>query len=446
MEVARLRTQIASVQAELEGASATGEAWSVVSVALLQLRSDADAAWNRMKEVVAVMGNRGGASYWAHLGMAEVYLIWELPDQARGEADAALALFPKSGPAYERLGRIALAQKKTDAAKAAFTLGWSAGGAARAPFAGLALARLEKESDAAAATGRVDAILAAHPELIEALVLGAELREAGSEKTALLQKAVARAPESGELAGALAAALESEGKSAEALAAWHASAKSHPADLEAWQAVARMAREAEDESIEREALAKVAELDPNVVDALIRLAELRTKVSDLEGAEEAWTEVLTRRDDDGSGFLARGKVREAGESYRLAMADYREAGNREAAGAGEAVEALALKVGLPKKALSGKTPDAVYGRVARVLGKAYEKRLKDTPQLGGTIAIQVWVEAGKVEEATVTEDTLHDPLMEALAYWLVFDAGFPRGKGRKEYTLPFTFDPADYAP
>ncbi|MDF1562062.1 MAG: hypothetical protein P1V51_03415 [Deltaproteobacteria bacterium] len=446
MEVARLRTRIAQLQAELEGQAGGGEAWAVISVSLLQLRSDADAAWNRMKEVVSVLGNTGGASYWAHLGMAEVYLIWELPDQARGEVEAALALYPATAPALERQGRIALARKKDEEARAAFTAAWSAGGAKGAPFAGLELARLEREADGPAALARVQEVLAAHPELIEVLVLAAELSEDGPEKTALLQRAVERAPESGELAGALAGALEGEGKDTEALAAWHASAKTHPADLEAWRAVARLARQAEDEAIERESLEKIAELDPNETAALVRLAELKGAIGDLEGAEAAWTEILTRKADDGGGHLARGKVREAREDYRTAMADYREARTLGHAEAEASVQSLAGRIGLPAKALQGKSPDQVYGRVARVLGKAYGARLKETPELGGTLSIQVWVEKGAVAEANVVENSLHDPLMEALAYWLVFDAAFPTEKGRKEYTLPFTFDPADYKP
>ncbi len=445
IEVARLRSQMDALSAELEGAATSGDPWAVIAASMVQLRSDADKAWNRLREVVAVLGDRGPECYWAHLGMAEVYLVWKVPGQAQGEVDAALRLYPGSAPALSWKGRVALARKATAEARRAFEAALAAGGAARAPFAAMALARLLRGEDAARARTLVDGVLAAYPDLVEALLLAADLRGPGPERTAFLERAARRAPESGELGARLAEALEAEGRGDAALEAWKATAEAHPSRLDAWQAVARLAHAAGEGKSERRALEEVARLDPKEVDALVRLAELRAADEDLEGAEAAWDEVLARRKDDASAYLARGKVREAREAYRLAMADYRAAKARGLPAAEAAIVALSEKLHLPSKPVRGKTPQAVFRRVARLLGPVYEAHLKTSPQLGGTLAVRVVVEDGAVVEAEIQEDSLHDPILEGMIYWTVHDAGFPRKKGRQEYTLPFTFDPADYA-
>lgn len=111
--------ELTRLRDDLEAAAASRAPWAVVEAAYAQRPEDADAAWNRLREVT-VMTAEDGPTYWARLGMADVYLKWEVLDQAKVQLDAARKIAPETAPALLRVGRLALAQEDPEGAAAAW--------------------------------------------------------------------------------------------------------------------------------------------------------------------------------------------------------------------------------------------------------------------------------------------------------------------------------------
>jgi len=442
IDIARERVQITSLQEELLGASVSGDPWAVVAYSKVLALSDADGAWNRLREVVSVLGDRGAPSYWAHLGMASIYMSWKVPDQAASEIKAALALYPQSAQALFLRARFSKESGSLPAYRQDLKLAVDKGGAKLAPYACLEwIALTQGDADQSANKALMGELLKEHGELLAVLTRAAELEEDPAKKKAMLSAALSLAPESLRLAKAYALALEAEGDLGAALASWAKVAEAHPNDLDSWRSIARLAAKLDDSAREVSALKKMVELDQGALESLRRLAELQLQNDDLEGADASWTEYLVRKPNDGPALLARGSAREAREALLDALKDYRAADEQGVEGAKDKRESLQTRIGLPDKAIRGSNPDAVYGQVARLVSAAYAKRLVTAPALGGTLSVKVWVEEGKVVLAELKEDTLHDPMLVALAFWLIHDAEFPKTKGRREYTLPFSFEP-----
>ncbi|RMG19595.1 MAG: hypothetical protein D6729_04780 [Deltaproteobacteria bacterium] len=444
IEEAKARGTLAALQAELEKAAEGRDPWSVTKAAWAQMPTDADAAWNRLHEVTVVDGDRGPPSYWAHLGMAEVYIRWKVFDQAEAQIAAAEKIAPGLWPARAARGALAAAQGHTEEAQAHDAAALeAAGGPGKAPRVAMALARLKlADGDADGARALVEGVLEARPKRADALLLAAELAEGDpAAQAAYLKRALALAPENLELRERLARALDAAGDPKGALEAWRQVAHGAPLKVQAWREQARLARVVGDEAAEREALEHVAQLANQDVESLRRLAELQLAADEPVEAEETLSRLIERARKDVPARLARGKLRVEAQDYRGALEDFRVA---EAQGSEEAAEArkkLEAELGFPGRVIEGKNPDQVYRRVASVLFEVYSKRLEEMPRLGGMLSIRVEVEGGRVVHAEIEEDTLHDPALEAVAWWTLMDARFPKRKGRQEYTLPFEFTP-----
>ncbi len=442
---ARADGSLPQLQAALDARAKSLDPWAVDQAAFAQVETDPETAWNRFHQVVVATADQGGAAFWAHLGTAAVYLKWGVLDQAKGAIDAALAVAPKAAPALTWEGRLALRRKQPDAARKAFSAAVdAAGGAAHAPEAAVALARLELDAGQVDAAGKLAAeVVAAHPDDAGALAVEAEVagRGQGGAKAAaaLLTKAVQASPKSVDLKVRLARAQAKAGEEQAALATWQQVAAARPADLATWRQVATTAKTVGDAGAETAALQKVTALAPKDTAALTRLADLQRAAGDNAAAEAALTRLLQADPKDGAARLERGRVREAEGNLREALADDRQAKAAGIAGAADAVTALEKRIGLPDRPLAGGSPKTLYRRIAGILAGAFKTRLATVPSLGGTYSLKIWVEKGRVVEEAVVENTLHDPVLEALAWWMVQDAHFPIAKGKSEYTLPFTF-------
>ena len=446
IEEARARGTLEALRQRLEAAAEEKTPWEVMRAAWAQIPVDADAAWNRLHEVTVIEGDRTPASYWAHLGMAKVYIAWKVFDQAAAQIEAAERIAPGQWPALAARAALLAEQKKVDEAREAYAQALeAAGGPAAAPSVAMALARLKLEAgDREGARMLAEAVLEAQPRRADALLLAADLAEGNPEKVAgYLRRAAELAPENVDLHRRLARALDAAGDAAGALEVWRKVARKLPTKLEPWREVARLARAVGDVEAEREALERVAELAHQDTESLRRLAKLQLEADEPVEAEETLSTLIERARKDVEARLMRAKLREEGQDFRGALEDYRAA---EAAGseeAGEARHRLEEVLGVPARAVEGKTPDEVYRRVARILFRVYTRRLEEEPRLGGVVSIKVEVEGGRVVAANVEEDTLHDPVIEAVAWWTLMDAHFPKRKGRQEFTLPFEFAPPE---
>jgi tetratricopeptide (TPR) repeat protein len=435
------------LQASLETRARSLEPWAVCQAAFAQVDTDPETAWNRFHQVAVATAHEGGAAYWAHLGMAAVYLKWGVLDQARTAVTAALALAPHSAPALTWKGRLALRSHQTAEAQAAFSAAVdAAGGAGAAPDAAVALARLELAAGHADAAGKlVHDVVAAHPDAAEALAVEAEVARRGKggpkAAAALLARAVKASPRSVDLEVSLAKAQAEAGDAKAALATWQQVAAARPTDLATWRRVAAAAKAVGDADAETAALVKVTGLAPKDQGALSRLAALQRAAGDNADAETTLSHLLDANPKDAAARLERGQVREAEGNLREALADDRAARDAGAKGAADAVSALEKRIDLPARPVTGPSPKAVYRRIAGTLAGAYRTRLKTVAGLGGTYSLKIWVEKGRVVDAKVVGNTLHDPVLEALAWWMVQDAHFPLAQGKSEFTLPFTFAP-----
>jgi Tfp pilus assembly protein PilF len=449
IDAARAQDALPALQAELDAAAADRTAWSVVQAAWVRRLSDPDTAWAHLREVTVTTGGQGGAAYWAFMGMADISLGWAIPDQARLQVEQALAIAPGSAPAVARAGLLAWEGGDVDGATALFAEALAAeDGPLVAPVAAVMMARIARDGgDVAAARGHLDAVLAHHPMRVEALVLQADLAtEAGdaASATSFLERAAGAAPRDTELRIRLAEHLSAAGASEAALSAWQVVTVHRPEDVAAWRRLSVLAAELGDPAVEAEALSRIVLLDADEVDALHRLARLQAEAGDVAGAVATYEDLLFRRPDDLAARLARARLHLDAQNLREAIADLREAAEGEGSTADEArvlLEEVAARVGLTGRPVSGRSPDAIYAAVSRVVQRGYRARLTERPDLAGTYSVKVVVRGGAVIDAEVVADDLDDPILGALIFWTIHDARFPAAGGVQEFTLPFTLGP-----
>lgn len=80
--------------------------------------------------------------------------------------------------------------------------------------------------------------------------------------------------------------------------------------------------------------------------------------------------------------------------------------------------------------------DQIYKKVSTSLNALYAARVKENPDLGGTLKIKVQVgDDGKVAAVDLMEDSVNDPLIAGHAYFALKDAQFPAK--RREPTFEF---------
>ncbi len=469
IEKARLGEELELLRGELEAAAAAEDPWLVVKAAFARIPSDPDGAWARLREVTVTPKGSKPAEYWAWLGMADISLLWGIHEQAALHIDRALEIAPGTVPALARSGLLAIARgMKAEGNAILEDVLTRDSGHRAAPEAAVMVARVDyEEGRLQAAREHLEKLLEHHPFHLQALELSASIAESEDDMKAAadhLERAVQVAPDAVDVAVRLARIRETTGDESGALAAWSEVSRRRPEEIEPWQRQAILARELQDEEIEEAALERLSLLDSDSDKWLRRLAQLRAGDGRYAEATDAWSEVLFHSPGDQEALLARARLFIGAENYREAIGDLREVVQRpgtpettdetsddDAEGlepseesverAQSLLEQISGKVGLPSRPASGRTPDAVYAAVSRVVNRAYRSRLDDLPALGGVYSVRVTVVEGEVTRAEVAKNTLHDPILEALIFWTIHDARFPVSEGPSEYTLPFELSP-----
>lgn len=461
VDEARSRGEIDALRDDLDAQAAESkDPWLVVQAAFASIEEDPDGAWSRLREVTVTPRGSVPAEYWAWLGMADISLGWGIYDQARMHIDRALEIAPGTTPAMARAGLLAIATgSKEEGAELLREVMESEEAHLHSPRAAVALAELELAGgrDDVART-HLEELLSHHPRNVGALLILASMAESEGHYGAAaehLEKALLVSPEDAEIAERLARLRESAGDSEAALEAWRRVSSITPDSLEPWKRTAELANELGEREAEKEAVRNIRRLDPSDHFGVRRLAEILTLEESFDEAREAWTEVISREPDDQEALLTRARILADSERLREAMADLRAvvrigedvdaAEEEETPSSPELVEEaeslldeLSREVGLPSRPVSGRSPDAVYAAVSRVVNRAYMSRLESMPALGGTYSVKVIVSEGTVDDAEIVENSLHDPVLEALIYWTIFDARFPHEESAREFTLPFT--------
>jgi tetratricopeptide (TPR) repeat protein len=299
------------------------------------------------------------------------------------------------------------------------------------------LARLAQAAgDESTARLEVDAALKALPAHAPALVVLAGLAEARGDlagSIALYQKVVTANARDRASRVKLARLLRQKGDAAGSRDQWQA-ALALKEDAETLMALAEAARLCGDMATEQKALERLSSVDPGSVEWR-RIAEIRVQAKDTAGAERALRQAISRDGRDAQNQLALGRLLAASGRVTEGLGHLREAGEIAAADR----EVLENRINLKKQT----NPDvaALQRAVGGLIDAAYRQRLKESPRLSGKLTIRVTVDAsGRAALVEVIEDTLHDDVVRACAYWNLKDAAYPAQKpGRSSFS--FTLRP-----
>jgi tetratricopeptide (TPR) repeat protein len=385
-------------------------------------------AWKAFR----ILGAEFPKSALGPIGMACVYLEWGILDQVDVELASALSIEPAN---WLVLRVRAMARERRDHL-----------GAARSDYEAVlrndpqcAAARVSKRSgDPLGARRQAEAALAVAPGDGSALALLAELAiESGERERAavLFSRALEARPRDRVLHVSLARLLAERGDLRPALEHWQI-ALSQEEDAESLQAVAEISRKLGRTTLECGALERLTRIVPSAVAAWRRLAEIRMAAGEIEAAEVAWRQVVTREPHEPSDHLALARLyRSRGEGLS-AIAEYRAAGP----------VALAERVQTEKRfrveRLSRRSIAELERAVAKLADRVYRDRLRESPRLSGRLRFQVTVDsAGAATIIDVLEDTVQDRAVLGCAYWNLNDAIYPKNRPGR-YQFSFAFKPS----
>jgi len=368
-----------------------------------------------------------------HVGMAGVYVSWNMLDQAERSAAQALEIEPDGwlallvrGGGYER-------KEKDEKASADFRAVLAAD--PDSPEAHLGLARIARRAgDAERARSEAQAALATDGGFAPALeLLGGLALDAGREAEAkeLWSKVVLASPRDRAARATLARLLAKDGDAAGARDQWKA-AVDIKEDAEGLTALASASRAANDAESERRALERLAALDPASADWR-RLAEVRLAGQDWDGAEKALKRALAADPKDVQAQLGLAQVHLARGETTAAVEALRAAGDP----GKPPLDPIAKRINLQK--LKKADVNALQRSVSSLVDRTFRARLPEAPGLSGVLQIRVTVDAaGAATLVEVLEDTVHDGDVQASAYWNLHDATYPPGKpGRYAFTFKF---------
>jgi len=376
---------------------------------------------------------------WALSGF--IYMQWRgFFDQADAEFVRALGLRPGFVPARVGQADVLRLKGKLPEAKTAYEAVLRDAPDWEEAIVGLGLT-LAAQGDTAGARQKLERALQIDPEDFVAIQALAKLvLEANDTDAAiaLYTRLVAFNARDRESCIALGKLKETKGDLAGAAADYEAAMKVAP-DAALAKALANVYRELGNAEGELRALEKVILLD-NDVAPLLRMAELKQKEKDLEGAEVALRTATERSPDDGAIRLSLARViRErddiigAIEAYRTAVAK----GAKEGEGELKELEASASLTGKP---IAGSVKKG-YEQVFQLLYKQFQVRRTTNPNLGGKLRVRVTIdEQGKATQVDVLEDTVHDGALGALVYFALKDAVFP--KKASSPAFEFVLNPA----
>jgi tetratricopeptide (TPR) repeat protein len=376
------------------------------------------------------------ASAWPHLGMARVYAAWRLWDQLDVELGRALALAPSSWLALLVRAQAAEWRDRPAEARRDYEAVLRADPGDVEAHAGLA--RLHRAAgDAAAARAEAEAALAAAPDHHPSLVLLAALAQERGDAAAArasLERATRAAPRDRETRIALAKLLRDAGEGEAASEQWR-EAVGLREDAASLRELAELTRQANDRAGERRALERLVQVDPRPAVAWRRLAELRRLDGDEPGAGEALEKTLERDGSDGASRVALARLLLARADAAAALRELRVAGE-----AGEADRA-ALERRLHLEKLTSADVNGLQRALGHLVDRTYRDRLAEAPRLSGLIRLRATVDAdGVARQVEVLEDTIHDDLVRACAYWNLKDATYPKEKPAR-YGFTFSFRP-----
>ncbi len=372
---------------------------------------------------------------WGRIGIARIYLAWSTFDQVGAEVEEALRIAPGNWIAV--LLRAQADERRDHVAEARADYAAVLRADPENPEAHLGVARiLRRAGDLQGARREAQAALRSAPDHPAALALLAALAlDLGGrdEAASLLGRAAAASAGDFDAHVRLAKLMAETGNAAGAVAQWRAAVavREDPAAL---RARADAARAAEDADAEAFAVGRLVAVEPQSAESWRRLGEIKIAVRDLEGAQVALEKALERDRADAAAHLWLGRVLATRDDRVRALGELR------AAGAAGSADRAMLERELNVERVARDDVQAVQRAVGALIDRTYRARIRESPALSGALALRVTVDGrGAASAVEVIEDTLHDDVLRASAYWNLKDAGYPKKPGR--YAFRFAFRP-----
>jgi tetratricopeptide (TPR) repeat protein len=400
--------------------------------------ADDDEAWKAFHAIIMDYAKY----YWAHAGMAMIYARWKVRDQCEKETNLMLDLAPDitftytiRGDLYRNIGENQLALRDYSTALRADPSDADA-------RVGLALTH-RALGDTSTFRSELERALQDVPTQYEAALNLALLLDDANDQAAALAAwdRVAHLAPKNRTAQLALARLRGDADPAGAIAAYEKASRQSPLTKVEQAALTKLYHQqgrTDDEIKSLEALAKLDTKDPT---PYRRIAEVAEAKHDMAAAEAAYTSILKMVDRDGDALLGLGHVAEKRAQLRQAIDYYRQAKAAGAVAAAKELSRLSSDCLIPERPLSAGNLNGLYFALAQSLDKIYEKRLAEAPRLKGQMKVKIETDgAGKLLDASVTENTLNDPWMEAHLYYAVLDANLPHLKATDAKRFSLTFD------
>jgi Tfp pilus assembly protein PilF len=390
-----------------------------------------DDSWNQLKGIATI----NPENPWVHYGMASVYTLWKMKDQARSELELLLKRDPQFYPAYVTQGDLALQGGDGVKAEERYRAALAVRPDDARANAGLGLVLLDQGKPDAAkqALDRSFKSWPDQPKVLRALYQLArdanDLPSAAKYAAALAELA----PKDRAARKAIADLRFELDEKAEAAKEYERLLRLGDPEVPVLTRLAGIYKEASDGEAEERAQQQLAAVEKTDPAPCIRLAELMQARGAGESAEGQLLEAIARDPARGDAhlMLARSRLKrddlyEAAESYRAA-----------AAGAGPAAEdakkesaELEKRFKLPLKKARGDV-NSINWVVSGSLNELYGERRRANPKLaaGGVLKVRVRIDKdGVVQGVDLISDTVGDPVLAAHAYFALKDAGYEKKK------------------
>lgn len=400
--------------------------------------ADDDEAWKAFNALYADYPRY----YWGHAGMAMIYSHWKVRDMGEKEAGFMLDLAADNTFTYTIRGNLYRNLGDNQAAIRDYATALRADPTDADARVGLAIAR-KATGTPAGFKEELERALKDVPTQYEAANELATLLDEGEDKAVALAAwdRVAKLNPKNRTAQLALARLQGDANPAGAIAAYEKAGRQSPlskAEQESLTKLYHQQGRIDDEIASLNALAK---LDTKDLTPFKRIAEISEGRNDPAGTEAAYQAILKVSEKDPDALLGLGRVAEKRSQVRQAIDLYRQAKAAGSAKAGAEAARLATACLLPERPLTGGNLNGFYSAVAQSLNKIFEKRLAEAPRLKGEMKVKIETDGeGKVITASITENTLNDPWLEAHLYFSVADSAIPKLKAADPKRFSLTFD------
>lgn len=401
---------------------------------------DSESAWTAFKAIA----NEQPTFYWAHAGMASVYIEWGIRDQAENELNLAAELAPGISFTHTLRGDLSRRLGDHDQAVRHYLLALQSDDKDADARTGLALSRRAQGKTESFEQDLTRALkdVATHYEAAQALAPWFDEKDDRSAALSAWERVARLAPKNRNALLALAR-LRTDGDAAGAAAAYEAAARLQSLAHDEEQSLARLYRTLGRGEDEAESVKRLTRLAPNDVAHWRRLAELQSGSGDTAALEKTFGSILSIDDKDVPALLGLAAISETNARILDALGFLERARLAKSAVAKEELARLAEACLLPQTPISATNLTRYYRKLSESLEKLYTARLAATPGLTGRLKVRITTDGrGKALDAEVLENSLEDPWLEAHLVYAVLGSKLPAvGSGQGRFVLDFDLPP-----